>query len=86
MSINHVTFTVPSYIGTTDTCEHGLGGYLEDGRAWRWELPRTLHGVFTINLLEFIAAVVNVWMVVCDGLPDKKIMCYTDSSSALGWL
>ena len=86
VSINHVTFTVPSHIGTTDACEHGIGGYLEDGRAWRWELPRTLLGVFTINLLEFIAAVVNVWMVVRDGLPDKKILCFTDSSSALGWL
>ena len=86
VSINQVTFTVPSHTGTTDACEHGLGGYLDDGRAWRWQLPQTLHGVFTINLLEFIAAVVNIWMVVRDGLPDKKILCYTDSSSALGWL
>ena len=33
ININNITYTRPTDIGTTDACETGMGGYLEDGRA-----------------------------------------------------
>ena len=33
VSINHITLTTPTDIGTTDACETGIGDYLEDGQA-----------------------------------------------------
>ena len=86
ININNITYTRPTDIGTTDACETGMGGYLEDGRAWRWKIPTNLQGIFTINLLEFLAAVVNIWIVIRSPTKERKILSFTDSSSALGWL
>ena len=48
----------------SDACEHGIGGYTSDGYFWRLELPDHLIGVFSLNLLEFIASVFTVILVV----------------------
>ena len=56
ININHITFTEPSIICYSDACEHGMGGYVVNGPAWRFKLPDHLIGVFTLNLLEFIAS------------------------------
>ena len=86
VSINNVTFTIPTHVGTTDACETGMGGYMDDGTAWRYQLPYDLHGIFTINLLEFMAAIINIWLLLQRTKKGLKIMNWTDSSSALGWL
>ena len=86
VNVNNITFTVPTYVGTTDACEHGIGGYTKTRLVWRWPLPRELQGLFTINLLEFIAVVVNIKLILLDKPRNKRILCFTESSSALGWL
>ena len=50
IDINHVTFTEPSIICYSDACEHGIGGYIVNGPAWRFEIPPQLIGIFSINL------------------------------------
>ena len=40
----------------------------------------------SINLLEFIAVVVNVWWIILRKGPGQTILDFTDNSSALGWL
>ena len=55
--------------------------------AWRFELPSELIGVFSINLLEFIAASLTIQLAVEYRKNIKKphrILAFTDSSSALG--
>ena len=86
VSINNITFTTPTHVGTTDACETGMGGYLDDGTAWRYHLPLDLQGFFTINVLEFMAAIINIWLLLIRSGKGLKIMNWTDSSSALGWL
>ena len=86
ISLNDVNYTEPTDIGITDACEHGIGGFHAEGVDWRWELPADLQEIFSINLLELVASVVNIWMIFRNKGPDVKILNFTDSSSALGWL
>ena len=86
VDLNHMNYTKPTNVGCTDACEHGLGGFTADGLARRFQLPEDLKGIFTINLLEFIAAVINIWMTIIHKGKGRKILNFTDSSSALGWL
>ena len=87
ISINNITFTKPTVTLWTDACEHGLGGYDDTGVAWRLEIPIDLQGIFTINLLEFIASYFGIRMAALHHPTQYlRLMAYTDSSSALGWL
>lgn len=55
--INIIVKTVPMFIFVSDAAEsNGLGGWLNFGPAWRFELPSELLGIFSSNLLECIAA------------------------------
>ena len=64
ISINNITFTTPTDITVSDACEVGMGGFNMSGLAWRYELPESMHGKLTINLLEFIAASITVYLTV----------------------
>jgi len=61
-----------------------MGRYDSNGLAWRYELPLDLQGIFSINLLEFIAAAITIYMTTIH--QKECILAFTDSSSALGWL
>ena len=86
VDINNITFTDPTETTYSDACEHGLGGYTNGGIAWRLKLPPDLIGRFSINLLEFIAAAITIHLHLNHAKSPQKILAYTDSSSALGWL
>ena len=86
ISMNMVNFTSPTNITRSDACETGLGGYSECGLAWRYKIPPDLQGIFTINLLEFISAIITIYMVIQKHGTNRKILAFTDSSSALGWM
>jgi hypothetical protein len=63
-----------------------MGGYNNNGLAWRYELPPSLLNKFTINLLEFIASAITIVLTLRATKGSSKVLAYTDSSSALGWL
>ena len=89
VNINHITFTEPSITCYSDACEYGMGGYIVGGPAWRYELPKDLIGKFSINLLEFIAASLTIQFAIKfkkDNNYPHRILAFTNSSSALGWL
>ena len=86
VDINNITFTKPTLVVISDACEHGLGGYDMNGLAWRYMLPPDLIGAFSINLLEFIASAITIHLSLAASSSPQKILAYTDSSSALGWL
>ena len=86
IDINMVNFTLPTDIAKSDACEIGMGGYNQCGLAWRYKLPSDLQGIFTINLLEFIAAIITIHMVIQQHGKSRKILAFTDSSSASGWM
>jgi hypothetical protein len=87
VSINNISFVQATVRLWTDASEHGIGGHDDHGVGWRLELPLDLQGLFSINLLEFVGSYIGV-VVAAQHHPTKylRIMAYTDSSSALGWL
>ena len=86
VDINNVTFSKPIEVCISDACEHGMGGFNMSGMAWRYELPKEMIGKFTINLLEFLAAVITKFITISGSEYPQKPLSLTDSSSALGWL
>ncbi len=89
ISLNNIAFRKPTSIYRLDASEFGLGGYnIITGRAWRWELPINLRLRTSINSLEFISSVINIWIDITLGLiqPEDCILSQTDSSSAARWL
>ena len=43
-SMNLLSFRMPTHAYQSDACEHGLGGYSNDGIAWQWSIPPNLLG------------------------------------------
>ena len=86
MDIINLTFTKPTDTTYSDACETGIGGFESESFAWRFELPVEWHVLFTINLLEFMAAAITIHITLKRRGRNRKILAFTDSTSALGWL
>ena len=86
VSINTLVFREPQVEIITDACEHGIGGFTSTGIFWRLELPDNLLGVFTLNLLEFIASVLTVIMTIRPGAKYLCVRARSDSTSCISWL
>jgi len=87
-SFNHILRTVPEILCISDACETGMGGYFiigNHGFAWRFELPLELRGIFSINLLEFLACYWTVQMIA-KLRNDSRFLSVTDSTNALFWM
>ena len=57
-----------------------------DGNAWRYSLPPQYIDKLSINLLEFIASTITIYLTITTSNHPHKILALTDSLSALGWL
>jgi hypothetical protein len=89
ISMNNLTFRKPSHIYRSDSSEFGMGGYnITSGVAWRFELPIDCRLRTSINSLEFIACLINIWVDVFHNTiePESCLLSQTDSSSSAGWL
>ena len=89
VSMNLLTFRVPTRFKRTDACGYGLGGYdLKTGRAWRWIIPTHLQGLRHINFLEFLAAVTGILLDSFEDPPQAgdSYLSGTDNMSTMGWL
>ena len=87
-SFNHILRTIPEILCISDACETGMGGYSIIGNhafAWRFELPQELRGIFSINLLEFLACYWTVKMIA-ELRNDSRFLSVTDSTNALFWM
>ena len=88
ISMNLITFRSPDKIYINDASEHGLGGFATHGRAWRWCIPSILQGRAHINLLEFLAQLISIWIDILEGVtkPQDCLLGMGDSTAAMGWL
>ena len=85
-SIQNITHSAPDIICWSDACEYGLGGFDSSGNAWQWLIPSYLRGRISINLLEFLSYIITIQLSLENTNKNKKILAFTDNSSALGWL
>jgi hypothetical protein len=58
VDMNLLTFRSPGRIYYSDSCPHGLGGYSDQGHAWRFKVPDEYLFRASNNLLEFLAAII----------------------------
>ena len=88
MSMNLLTYRTPTHVYRSDACEHGLGGFSAKGRAWRWQIPNYLLYRAHINLLEFLASVICIWIDEIEGniAPEDCLLALGDNTSSAGWL
>jgi hypothetical protein len=88
VSMNLMTFRAPNQIYINDASEHGLGGFATHGRAWRWHIPPSLQGRAHINLLEFMAQLISIWIDIIEEVtrPHDCLLGMGDSTAAMGWL
>jgi hypothetical protein len=66
-----------------------LGGYSNEGWAWRWHLPKDLHFHASNNLLKHLAANISPWVldILAGCLKNQDcVLSMTDSTTAEGWL
>ena len=70
----------------SDACKYWIGGYNDKGVAWCWYIPPELYGVLTMNLLEFLASEVSIYMTIQQLGHRSHILSFTGISSALRWM
>ena len=88
VNMNLITFRSPTKIYINDASEHGLGGFATHGRAWSYEIPENLRGRAHINLLEFLAQLISIWIDVLEK-KTKPLDCLLgmgDNTASMGWL
>ncbi|KAL9180713.1 hypothetical protein ACHAXT_011166 [Thalassiosira profunda] len=87
ISINSIIFRVPTTVTVSDASEHGMGGFdLRSGRAWRYEFTKEEREVFTLNLKEFIAAIITGQLnLPHDTCPFPCLLAIGDSTCSAGW-
>ena len=88
VNMNNITFRSPTKVYINDASEHGLGGFASHGRAWSYTIPEKLRGRAHINLLEFIAQLVSIWLDKIEGKLDKQecLLAMGDNTASMGWL
>ena len=86
--MNLLTYRSPTHVYHSDACEHGLGGFSAEGKAWRWKIPDKLLSRAHINLLEFLGSIVCIWLDILDKdtPPESCLLAMGDSITAIGWL
>jgi hypothetical protein len=88
INMNLITFRVPNKIYICDASEHGLGGFATHGRAWSYIIPENLRGRAHINLLEFLAQLISIWIDVLENKiePLDCLLGMGDNTASMGWL
>ena len=89
LSLNLMTFCLPSRILWSDASLHGIGGLsVTSGIAWQWEIPWDLHLCTSLNALEFLASYITIYMDIHVGAApaDSCFLSQGDSTSTMGWL
>ena len=88
IDMNLLGFRSPNRVYYSDSCPTGLGGYSNQGFAWRWQIPDDLKFRATNNLLEFLAAIVTPWIDIIRGHLNRGdcALSMTDSTTAEGWM
>jgi hypothetical protein len=67
IDMNLLAVCAPDRIYYSDSCPAGLGGYSNQGFAWRYCIPDNLLFWATNNLLGYIAAIITPWINLING-------------------
>jgi len=84
IDMNLLAFRAPDRTYYSDSCPAGLGGYSDQGHAWRFHVPNHLQFRATNNLLEYLAAIITPWIDLLAGCLEcgDCALLMTDSSKS----
>jgi hypothetical protein len=57
-----VIFCTPDWMYYSDSCPASLGGYSDQGFAWRFKILEDLLFWMTNNLLKYLVAIITPWI------------------------
>ena len=88
VSMNLLTFRSPDITYICDASEYGLGGFASHGRAWTYRIPVHLRDRAHINILEYLAQIISIWIDILEGTTKSEycLLSIGDNTSALGWM
>ena len=88
IDMNIISYRHPTHVYHSDLCPFGLGGYLDEGFAWRYALPPQLRFRASNNLLEFMALIISPWIDMLAGrlTSGDCALSMTDSTTSAGWI
>jgi hypothetical protein len=88
INMNLLAFRLPDQVYYSDSCPAGLGGYSDQGYAWRFKVPDELQFRASNNLLEFLAAIVTPWIDIIGRClsPGDCTLSMTNSTTTEGWM
>ncbi len=88
MDMNLLAFRSPDRVYYSDSCPAGIGGYSNQGLAWRFKVPDEHLFKASNNFLEFLAAVVTPWIDIIEKrlVAGDCALSMTDSTTAEGWM
>jgi hypothetical protein len=88
IDMNLLGFRSPDRINYSDSCPAGLSGYSNQGFAWHFRIPDDLLFCTSNNLLEFLMAIITLWIDIVDGClsPRDCALSMTGSTTKEGWM
>ena len=88
VSMNLLTFRIPDIVYICDASEYGLGGFASHGRAWSFTIPPDLRNRAHINILEYMAQIISIWLDIIENTTKSEdcLLSIGDNTSALGWM
>ena len=77
-----ITFREPDIVYICDTVECGSGGFVSNGRAWTYQKPPELRTKVQLNIQEYIAQIVAIWIDITEKRTNREdYMSAIDDSS-----
>ena len=88
INMNLITYRDVDRAYRSDACPAGLGGYSDQGRAWRFFIPLELQFRATLNMLEHLGSIIGPWIDIIEKMikPYSCTLSLTDSTTSAGWL
>ena len=88
ISMNAVSFRLPTICYYEDACPQSLGGWNHGGEFYDFCIPEELWNHAHINELEFLACVIHPWIDILRGRLTQGdcFLVMGDSTTAMGWL
>jgi hypothetical protein len=87
--MDNLSYRQPTHFYRSDASLFSLGGYnILSGRAWHFQLPVDCRLQTSLNSLEFIAALISIWIDVLNAviIAESCILRQEDNTSATGVL
>jgi hypothetical protein len=88
IDMNLISYRRPTHVYRSDSCPFGLGGYSDEGYAWRFEITPGLQFRASNNLLKFMASIISPWIdIIAERLSKGDCaLSMTDSTTLAGWI